>query len=154
MRIGSGYIRTSRGGEGPGARLDHGYGRLSLEVKATEPTRPHPGMTSIMRRFENFIEENLDLPLYLMDICKEMSSLGPDPSAPLPGSSGNGPAERYLWLRRMTLARRLLMRGEPGATTVTRVATGCGFGELGRFAVQYHTLFGEAPSETLRRPVG
>jgi AraC-like DNA-binding protein len=59
---------------------------------------------------------------------------------------------RYLWLRRMHLARRALAKADPSAATVTSIANDCGFGELGRFAVAYHGLFGEAPSATLRRP--
>jgi AraC-like DNA-binding protein len=65
---------------------------------------------------------------------------------------GMGPAQ-YLWLRRMDLARRSLALSVPNATTVTAVANDHGFGELGRFAVEYRKLFGEAPSQTLRRPV-
>jgi adenylate cyclase len=56
------------------------------------------------------------------------------------------------WVRRMRLAnaRRDLERGRAQAT-VTSVALGSGFKELGRFAVHYRVLFGEAPSATLRR---
>jgi transcriptional regulator GlxA family with amidase domain len=64
---------------------------------------------------------------------------------------GIGPV-RYLWLRRMHLARRALIQTAPGTSTVTDIATANGFWELGRFAVEYHALFGEAPSASLRRP--
>ncbi|TMK47760.1 MAG: AraC family transcriptional regulator [Alphaproteobacteria bacterium] len=59
---------------------------------------------------------------------------------------------RYLSLRRMHLVRRALLRADPSTTTVTRLATDQGFWELGRFSVAYRALFGESPSQTLRRP--
>jgi AraC-like DNA-binding protein len=60
--------------------------------------------------------------------------------------------KRYLWMRRMNLARRALRSADLEYTTVTEVATKYGFWELGRFSVTYRSLFGEPPSAALRRP--
>jgi hypothetical protein len=53
----------------------------------------------------------------------------------------------------MHLVRRALLTADANKTSVTRIVTDHGFWELGRFSVAYRTLFGEPPSETLRRPV-
>ena len=58
---------------------------------------------------------------------------------------------RYLWVRRVHLARQALRHADPAATTVTAVATAQGFWELDRFAVEFRALFGESPAATLRR---
>jgi hypothetical protein len=52
----------------------------------------------------------------------------------------------------MYLVRRALLMAGPATTTVTRVLTDHGFWEFGRFSVSYRALFGETPSESLRRP--
>jgi hypothetical protein len=51
----------------------------------------------------------------------------------------------------MQLARRSLRQAGPHETSVTAIGTRYGFWELGRFAVEYQALFGEAPSATLHR---
>jgi AraC family ethanolamine operon transcriptional activator len=58
---------------------------------------------------------------------------------------------RYLKLRRLEGTRRALTRTEHG--NVTDVALEFGFWHLGHFAADYKALFGEAPSQTLRRSV-
>jgi AraC-like DNA-binding protein len=63
---------------------------------------------------------------------------------------GLGPV-RYLRLLRMQRVRRTLQNGTCGTTTVTQVVQRHGFGQVGRFATEYRALYGELPSETLRR---
>jgi AraC-like DNA-binding protein len=60
---------------------------------------------------------------------------------------------RALRRRRLERARDALAAAGP-ETTVTTVAIGLGFFELGRFAARYREQFGEKPSETLARSLG
>ena len=116
----------------------------------TAPARIFGDQSRIMRKFEEIIVANTDQPLYLIDVCKQIGVSDRTLRTCCHEHLGMNP-HRYLWLRRMHLARRMLRRAEQGSATVTEIAMGCGFGELGRFAVQYHGLFGEPPSATLRR---
>lgn len=56
---------------------------------------------------------------------------------------------RWLQAERLRAVHQALTQAS-GAATVTGVATGFGFYELGRFAGLYKAAFGEAPSATLR----
>ena len=58
---------------------------------------------------------------------------------------------RYMQLRRLHQARHILQKGGRDAASVSEVATRLGFWDYGRFAGRYRRLFGEPPSETLRR---
>jgi AraC-like DNA-binding protein len=106
---------------------------------------------TVVARFEEFLEANPNKPLYLTDVCAAVGVAERTLRFACEEHVGMGPV-RYLNLRRMHLARRALVQGIPSTTTVTRIATDHGFWELGRFSVAYRTLFGEMPSETLRRP--
>ena len=66
-------------------------------------------------------------------------------------SYGLSPHE-YLRIQRLYEARRLLRTSCQDRTTVTQIAFGLGFWDLGRFAGAYGALYGERPSETLRKP--
>jgi len=58
---------------------------------------------------------------------------------------------RYLKVLRLNRVRRGLRHGTPERDTVTSVALRDRFLDLGRFACEYRQLFGESPSDTLRR---
>ncbi|MGC2203167.1 MAG: helix-turn-helix domain-containing protein [Stellaceae bacterium] len=106
---------------------------------------------TILRRFRRAMEESLDQPLYIPELC---ASIGVGDRAlwlSCQEQLGMSP-KRYLMLRRMHLARRALRDGFPDTTTATAIATRYGFWQFGRFAGEYKSLFGEAPSATLHRP--
>ena len=58
---------------------------------------------------------------------------------------------RYMQLSALSRARRRLTASKPDETNVAEVATDLGLWDLGRFASRYRVLFGELPSQTLRR---
>lgn len=105
----------------------------------------------IMRRFHRAVEENAEEPIYMPELCSLIGVPERTLRVCCQEQLGMSP-KHYLILRRMHLARRVLRDGPPGMTSVTEVATRYGFWQFGRFAGAYKSLFGEAPSTTLRRP--
>jgi AraC-like DNA-binding protein len=105
----------------------------------------------VMARFEDFLAARELEPVYLTEICAAIGTSERTLRTCCHERFGLGPM-RYLWLRRMHLARHALLRADPAVTTVTDIATRHGFWELGRFSVEYRALFDESPSASLRRP--
>ena len=125
--------------------------RCLAEGAAAEPTSGGRRHNTIIVRFEEFLEANLNRPLYLAEICTSIGVAERTLRASCEQHLGMGPI-RFLTLRRMHLAHHALVRADPLKSTVTRIVADHGFWELGRFSVTYRALFGESPSETLRRP--
>ena len=132
--------------------LIHVMVRCLAEGAAVDPTVGSCRHDTIVARFEEFLEANLDRPLYLTEICAAIGVAERTLRASCEEHLGMGPI-RYLALRRMHLVRRALLRSDPSKATVTQIVTDHGFWEFGRFSVAYSALFGESPSRTLRRPV-
>ncbi|WP_252741773.1 helix-turn-helix domain-containing protein [Robiginitalea marina] len=58
---------------------------------------------------------------------------------------------RYIKNLRLAMAQKLLKVADPSFTEVRAIAYQLGFMHLGQFSADYKGLFGEVPSETLRR---
>lgn len=111
-----------------------------------------PGQhAKIVARLEQFLESRPFEPVYLAEICAAIGASERTLRTCCQEILGVGPV-RFLWRRRMHLARQKLLHAEASAATVTEIATAHGFWELGRFSVEYRALFGESPSSSLRRP--
>jgi AraC-like DNA-binding protein len=106
---------------------------------------------AITRRFHAAIEQHLDRPLYIPELCVEIGVSERTLRVCCQEQLGMSP-KRYLLMRRMRLARQALWANAPAETTVTEIATRYGFWQFGRFAGEYKQLFGELPSTTLARP--
>jgi AraC-like DNA-binding protein len=127
---------------------------MILSLASGEPAQlrnPQIRGARVMRRLEEALQANPDRALYTTELCAAVGVSYPTLRACCQEHLGMSP-RRYLWLHRMHLARRALRQADPATKTVTEIATSCGFWELGRFSVTYHSLFGEPPSATLRQP--
>src|SRR4051812_28510578 len=112
----------------------------------SSPCRSHPQAVQLAL---DLVARKAGEPVAIVDLCRaahvsertlrnafhEMHRLSP---------------KKYLIRLRLEEARRALRLARGARGAVTRVATDCGFYELGRFASAYRHLFGERPSDTLR----
>jgi AraC-like DNA-binding protein len=110
----------------------------------------HGHRAGVMGRLEDTLRAKSDEPLYMAELCAAVGATYWTLRDCCLEYLGTSP-KRYLWMRRMNLARRALRSADPEHTTVTEIATNYGFWELGRFSVAYRSLFGESPSAALRR---
>lgn len=118
------------------------------EVVEDRSAQGHHAM--IVRRFSREIEEHCAEPIYIPELCKTIGVSERTLRICCQEQLGMSP-KRYLLLRRMHLARRALRESSPTETTVTEIATRYGFFQLGRFAGEYRSIFGELPSTILAR---
>jgi AraC-like DNA-binding protein len=123
---------------------------LTEGVSAEEQPASHRH-AAIIARFEDSLAANDYEPAYLPEICAAIGVPERTLRVCCQEHLGMAPVS-FLWLRRMHLARRALLLADPATETVSRITMEYGFWELGRFSVEYHALFGEPPSATLRHP--
>lgn len=89
-------------------------------------------------------------PLRLSELCREAGVSERTLRSIFQEMFGVGP-HRYLHLCRLHRVRAALSTADPGRESVSRVAARLGFSDSGRMACDYHQLFGEYPSDTLKR---
>jgi AraC-like DNA-binding protein len=116
------------------------------DTHSPPPVRRH---AEIMIRFEEILRSDLGELPSVSELCAAIGVAERTLRACCDKSLGLSPGQ-YIRLRQLNLARSELRRANL-TTTVAQIALRCQFSELGRFAVSYRALFGESPSETLRR---
>jgi AraC family ethanolamine operon transcriptional activator len=120
-------------------------------VDGRQADRPPERISDLLiREIEFWIAEQPAADVHVADICIQFGLSRRTLQRAFQESLGVGPAH-YLILRRLSSARSRLLDADPATERVTDVAVDEGFWELGRFAVRYREMFGERPSETLRR---
>ncbi|MET3907804.1 AraC-like DNA-binding protein [Bradyrhizobium sp. S3.3.6] len=122
---------------------------LSTE-SADRPLKWRRRHADIMVRFEEALAVRGETHLNLSELCATIDV--PERTLRLCCAEFLGVSPgRYHLLRRLNRARSALRRANPSTASVSEIARGHQFTELGRFAVAYRVFFGETPSSTLRR---
>jgi len=128
------------------------YAETLSILDVAEAPLGRPSAAVLVRRATEIVDAQGG-PLRIADLCRTMRvSLSTLENA-FRNVAGVGPHAFFL-RRRLNHARSALLLEEPGGRKVTEIAGEFGFSELGRFAVRYRQMFGETPSETLRRRIG
>lgn len=98
---------------------------------------------------EDYLEARLTRPVSRADLAAAAGVSIRTLSRAFAKRWGVGPMA-FLKARRMEAAYRDLLGADRGETTVSAVLSRYGFGQRGRFSVEYRAAFRESPSETLR----
>jgi transcriptional regulator GlxA family with amidase domain len=127
-------------------------GCLLAEVLYADPAspsgQPHEAMAQCA---EEFLAESLTSPVSLSDAVIVADTSTRSLLRAFRKRHGTSPMAFRRRRLRFEAARRDRFVADCGETSVTDVATRYCFEHLGRFAVEYRALFGESPSDTLRR---
>lgn len=105
--------------------------------------------TILVRRAMDFAN-SISGPVRISDLCMALNASPRTVELAFSKIIGVGP-HSFFRISRMNRARMMLLKADSRESRVTDIAGAFGFSELGRFSVQYRELFGESPSETLRR---
>ena len=117
--------------------LRHNYSDLLQQ-------RRHPTLPRHMRRAEDYLRNHLDLPLKLSDLA---AAAGCSIRSLQDGFSSHfGSTPTAMQLRLRLEQARVDLRREDQMISVQAIAARYGFTNVGRFARQYRTAFGELPS--------
>lgn len=100
-------------------------------------------------RAREYALTHLDQPFTLLDLCNSIGASRRKLQYCFQEAMGTNPLA-YLRAVRLNAVRRELLRGS-AAVSVQDVAARWGFWHLSRFSGEYRQMFGELPSQTLRR---
>jgi len=117
-------------------------------VAETPFTRESNPSTDLVEQAVRLALAHMDEPLHISTLCRTLEISERTLRKAFHKVHGLPPC-RHLRMLRLSQARRALLFADCKAATVTEIATGFGFVELGRFSVEYRKQYGESPSQTL-----
>jgi AraC family transcriptional regulator, ethanolamine operon transcriptional activator len=118
----------------------------SVHLSQARTGAPSAAHTALAERARQFVACRLDDPPTVAQLCHALGVSRRTLQNCFHATWGMGP---LAWLN--TLRLNVVRHRLKTATSVTEAATQLGFWHFGHFAHDYHALFGELPSETLRR---
>jgi AraC family ethanolamine operon transcriptional activator len=105
----------------------------------------------VVARARAYMEAHIDEPITVADLCIEIGISRRTLQYSFQDVLDLNPV-KFLRAIRLNAVRRALKAADPnGRTTVADVAARWGFWHLSHFSAEYKTMFGELPSDTLRR---
>jgi AraC family transcriptional regulator, ethanolamine operon transcriptional activator len=113
--------------------------------------RPQVPRARVIARTLALIEANEGKPLFIDDLCRATDVSERTLRNVFHEYFGVGPM-RLLKVRQLMEIRRALLAGDSSQETVARIAARFGVWDFSLFARNYKALYGESPSESLRRP--
>jgi AraC family ethanolamine operon transcriptional activator len=111
---------------------------------------PSTSRTQIVKQAEDYLMANMDQPLTLKDLCTALHVSKSPLFCGFQELFGISPMA-YLKVQRLHGVRRSLKVANPEGNSVTAIAQRFGFWSAGHFARDYKQMFGELPSETIKR---
>jgi AraC-like DNA-binding protein len=144
----SGALTDAEAAHGLEQQLIHSLVQCLSAGPAEQETAAGHRHRCILGRFEDLLRA--DAPLSMTEICANLGISERLLRACCKEHVGMGP-RRYPRLRRMHQVHRALRNEASGTANVSDIAQRHGFRDLGRFATNYRTAYGELPSATLRR---
>ncbi len=118
-------------------------------VKCPPPGRS-PRRMNLVTEAEAYLQTQLEHPPTLMEICKALNTSERPLNYGFQEVFGTSPMA-YLKALRLQAVRQRLRSADPTTVWVADIAKQFGFWSLGHFGRDYKHMFGELPSETIRR---
>jgi AraC family ethanolamine operon transcriptional activator len=112
--------------------------------------RPRCNRNRIIQRALELLEDNVAKAISIRDLCVQTGVSERTLRNVFLEQFGVGPI-RLLQARRMCAVRAELLQASPGGVRISEVARRYGVWDLSTFGQHYKQLFGELPSQTLRR---
>lgn len=117
----------------------------------SRPARLSIASLAVARQVRDRLHGMLNEPLHVSGLCRVLSIHERTLHRQFSSTFGMSPRTYHQCLRLQAVRLKLLNPVEATAGVISRTASHHGFWHMGRFCRQYRLLFGETPTDTLRR---